>query len=306
MTATARSFPNPKCVVEGCPRYGQNMWRSSTYSLTTYNGTGMVKIVCFSCRPDKPHSWHYAYQAPGGEVAENLGEGRGRGGRYRWRDSATGKMCETKSGHANAMAAPETRKRLSKAQKRIWKNSTYRECRIESIRKCNQNPKRREKISAAMQLRVQDPHYIEQQRQLTLASWQDPKIARRRIEGTKKALADPEVKKRQSESAKRQWAQRKVILKTALDAAATSLPADWMEKQMTWWIAGMALKQKEDYMSNKELAARLDGLIRCPYGKRIANGQRESTSWLEFFRERAGEVFANRIRNWVNKPGIEK
>lgn len=296
----ALSFPNPKCELEGCPRRGQNMWRSTAYSLALNNGSGMVEIITFSCRPDKPHSRHYAYRTSDGEVAENLGAGRGCAGRYRWRDSATGEMHETKSGHADAMASPELRKRLGALVKRRWKNPAYRGRMTEIIRKQNQYPQRREKISAAMQLRAQDPDYIEQQRQRTLASWQDPKIARRRIKGTKKAMADPEVKKRvkkqQSEASLAMWARRTATQKALLDAAKTSLPADWKKKRRTWWIAGMMLLQQEDYMSNEEVAVRLDELIRCPYG----------ATWLGYFTDRAGVVFVNRIRNWVHRPGLEK
>lgn len=88
---------------------------------------------------------------------------------------------------------------------------------------------------------------------------------------------------------------------------ASLLPTDWKEKPETWWFVGLMLLQ-EDQILNRDLGLRLDkqGLVRCPYGERTAAGKRESTTWVAFFAERRGWVWVNEVRNWVNKPGLEK
>lgn len=73
-------------------------------------------------------------------------------------------------------------------------------------------------------------------------------------------------------------------------------PADWNEKPIEWRIIGSELLAK-GYMSNEELAARLDAsrILTCPshYGE----------NWKSAVKEESCVKFINRIRGWVKRPG---
>jgi hypothetical protein len=103
----------------------------------------------------------------------------------------------------------------------------------------------------------------------------------------------PERRKSLSEWATGLWAKR----------AASSLPADYIAKPTIWSIVGLQFLGQR-YVANKNVASRLDeGGVSCPYGQRRPGGNRDKTTWLTFSQTRAGEVFFNRIRKWLGKPG---
>lgn len=82
-----RSFPVPKCHLEGCPRHGLTMERSAVLNLSTRDG-GKCQIAMYRCRASKPHTEYRVL--PQGEVAMRLGLGR-----YSWTESATASTVET-------------------------------------------------------------------------------------------------------------------------------------------------------------------------------------------------------------------
>jgi hypothetical protein len=84
-----------------------------------------------------------------------------------------------------------------------------------------------------------------------------------------------------------------------LERLAVRHPADWKDKTIRWRIVDTELLS-EDYLSNKQLAARLDAskILKCPYAE----------TWLAAATDSGNRgfiLFIGKIRKWVNKPGKE-
>jgi hypothetical protein len=73
-------------------------------------------------------------------------------------------------------------------------------------------------------------------------------------------------------------------------------PADWNRKSARWRIIGTELLSQQGYMSNRELAARLDKAgVKCPYGP----------TWVGSVNLRTFLVLMSAVRKWVHRPGKE-
>jgi hypothetical protein len=74
-------------------------------------------------------------------------------------------------------------------------------------------------------------------------------------------------------------------------------PADWDEKPIEWRIIGTELLSRESYMSNEELAGRLDTsrIKMCPY----------AATWSIALARSDGAAIklVSKVRKWVNRPG---
>jgi hypothetical protein len=80
----------------------------------------------------------------------------------------------------------------------------------------------------------------------------------------------------------------------ALRAAAWR-PKDWLDKPIEHRIIGNELLSQPGYMSNEDLARRLDGarLLTCPY----------DGTWGESIERVDFKKFIQKIRKWVHRPG---
>ncbi len=89
--------------------------------------------------------------------------------------------------------------------------------------------------------------------------------------------------------------QDKYVTKQRELLAAAWRPDDWWEKPIDWRIIGTELLSRPGYMSNGELAERLDDgrLCRCPYGD----------TWVESIEVPACKKLINKVRKWVDRPG---
>lgn len=92
----------------------------------------------------------------------------------------------------------------------------------------------------------------------------------------------------EAEQAKNREKQRKM-------RARAWRPPDWNDKPIEWRIIGTELLSQQEYMSNRELAGRLDGsrILTCPYGE----------NWIESVSEKAFVKLITQIRAWVKRPG---
>jgi hypothetical protein len=85
-------------------------------------------------------------------------------------------------------------------------------------------------------------------------------------------------------------------LREELAALRAARPDDWDDVPIEWRIIGGELLSRRVYMSNEELAERLDGsrILRCPY----------ATDWKTAL-SRPGRAanFISEVRAWVNRPG---
>jgi hypothetical protein len=133
----------------------------------------------------------------------------------------------------------------------------------------------------------------------------DPVRAEHWINSLTVAANKPETKAAKSASMKKRMAEKKAELEKLQAAARRAqltaiLPDDWANKPLLYRIIATELFLKE-YMSNKELAERLDTVrLHCPYGD----------TWLHALvgskkqeaRKRAVNVI-NEIRKWARRPG---
>ena len=85
-------------------------------------------------------------------------------------------------------------------------------------------------------------------------------------------------------------------LREELAALRAARPDDWDDAPIEWRIIGGELLSRKVYMSNDELAERLDGsrILRCPY----ANDWKTAVS-----RPGRAANFISEVRAWVNRPG---
>jgi DNA-directed RNA polymerase specialized sigma24 family protein len=85
-------------------------------------------------------------------------------------------------------------------------------------------------------------------------------------------------------------------LREELAALRSARPDDWDDVPIEWRIVGGELLSRKEYMSNEELAERLDGsrILRCPY----------ATNWkTALTRPSRAANFISEVRAWVNRPG---
>ena len=105
-------------------------------------------------------------------------------------------------------------------------------------------------------------------------------------------------------AAKRQrdFRARQLARLQELERIAAQYPPDWTLRSIDWRIVGMELLSEEEYISNEELAERLDRsrLLQCPYAETWKQAERARDS-----KGRDFMVYVNRIRKWVGKPGKE-
>ena len=97
-----------------------------------------------------------------------------------------------------------------------------------------------------------------------------------------------------SDYTKRMYANKKAHL-AELERSAAKHPADWFDKPIDWRIVGTELLLSQSYMSNEELAERLDGarITKSPYSPDGKSSLR-TKGFVEFIRK---------IRIWVRRPG---
>jgi hypothetical protein len=74
-------------------------------------------------------------------------------------------------------------------------------------------------------------------------------------------------------------------------------PEDWYDKPILWRIIGTELLSSVEYLSNREIVARLDGsgILKCPY----------AATWKDSLNKRAFVASMQRVRKWVHRPGKE-
>jgi len=77
-------------------------------------------------------------------------------------------------------------------------------------------------------------------------------------------------------------------------------PTDWWDVPETKRIVASVLR-REPGILNREAVLRLDEFAKCPY--RLNDSR---LTWTEYAKSRAGEVFFNRVRNWLKEaPGYK-
>lgn len=124
----------PHCAKADCPQRGRKMYLLRSRAFQTKDGTGKTTITYFQCRPRSAQS-HYAYQGPAGEEAIRvLPDGQigvegqdyygGRGGYFRFTDSATSQIVETKFGEN-----PDGVRHVGEAAEAAWKDRVHRKLR---------------------------------------------------------------------------------------------------------------------------------------------------------------------------------
>lgn len=242
---------------------------------------------------------------------------------------------ERRKRHSNAikrsLAAPEIRRRKSEASKRSWADPVVRERRINGLKRSLADPAVRRRRSESTKRFYADPVVRRRAGDRMRNLLADPTIRRRMSEGLKRmladpvkrqrhcdalrhALADPEVRRRQTEGIKRSWvnadarrkqtsernkkvwAERKATLAAAeINLASAWRPTDWGKRPFEWRTIGTELLSRAGYMSNRELATRLDSsrIITCPYDK----------TWCAAIGRKECSMFIRRIRRWVHRPG---
>jgi len=223
MAANPQFLPEREtCDRKACPRYGLNLWRSSIreWDIKGSGGNRKTTIVTYSCRPPRPHLWHYEdhgphgepvqYVDPDGKVVQDVENRRGKHLSIRYTDSVTGEIVETESSHARVMKTERVRKAISRGVKHFRQTNPEQAAEIDkALVDYVQSQDGRATISASMTKRAKDPAYIDQQRETTLGNWKNLQVARKRIRGTRKALAKPDVKERQVNGLKSAWARKK-------------------------------------------------------------------------------------------------
>jgi hypothetical protein len=103
-----------------------------------------------------------------------------------------------------------------------------------------------------------------------------------------KYRARPENKKKALALNRNHRARIRVLLQAA------KRPVDWHKRPVAWRLIATELLL-QDYLSNNELAQRLDSsnILRCPY---------EST-WRASVESKGFAEFIRRIRSWIGRPG---
>jgi hypothetical protein len=105
-------------------------------------------------------------------------------------------------------------------------------------------------------------------------------------------VTNPLRRQQVSQQSKEMWTTRKTAL------AAAQRPTGWDAKPIEWRIIGTELLLEVGYLSNKQLAARLDEskILRCPYADtwRAAAADENNRGFV---------LFISKVRKWVNKPG---
>lgn len=83
-----------------------------------------------------------------------------------------------------------------------------------------------------------------------------------------------------------------------LGIRASQRPTDWDDRAIDWRIVATELLLKNGYLSNKNLADRLDAskILKCPYADtwRAAAADENNRGFV---------LFIGRVRKWVNRPG---
>ncbi len=205
-------------------------------------------------------------------------------------------------------ATPEEFKRKSQTMKRIWADPNERRRRGKAISRGLLRPDVRTANSERNKRRWADQEMRKQASESMKRTHADPEMRKRISEGTRKALSDPAVRERIGMASKRAWAkdptrrQRHGELTRRMweehrSKLAAALPTDWRDKSPLWWIIGIELLS-QDYMSNSELAGRLDAsnILKCPYGQ-------SGGTWKSSVNQKACSEFIRKIRVWVGKSG---
>jgi hypothetical protein len=191
---------------------------------------------------------------------------------------------------------PERHARIVGAIRDSWDDPEKRERHIQGIRLSAARPEVQAKKSASMKRTLATPGARERAIAAHRGQWDDPEKRKALGLALKRALADPEVKERKSKAMKQAWLTR--------DREAAS--EFWRQ-----WHAGRKEKlvEAERILAERHIAdwetMKDDYKIACAY-LLVAPGtvsNRELAKVMGRDMDRAFEVFANRVRNRVGKPG---
>jgi hypothetical protein len=209
------------------------------------------------------------------------------------------------AGMESAWADPETRKRIEGAIRDSWDDPEKRARHIQGIRLSAARPEVQAKKSASLKRTMGTPEYRERAKEARKGQWDDPKKRAAMIASLKETNSKPEVKEKRSAGVKKMWVTRDRVVTSQFfrefhaqrkaKLAEAWRPDDWREKPLEWRIIGNELLSRPGYMSNVELAKRLDQARAsfCPYGE----------TWLESVALQECVKFINKIRKWVQRPG---
>ncbi len=144
--------------------------------------------------------------------------------KYGRQDIGTGILLNRKS--QSEPHSPEGLKKISKSQKKLWQDPTYRKKCLDSInlirqypeyrKKCSerhkklwQDPEFRKRLSNTHKKQWQDPEHRKKCSETHQKLWMDPERRKKRSEISQKLWQDPERKKKMSEAVKQSWIRRK-------------------------------------------------------------------------------------------------
>ena len=147
-------------------------------------------------------------------------------------------------------------------------------------------PERRQQHSEDVRNHWANPERRKSHEEANKQAW-TPERRQRRSEDMRLMLAKATPAERKARVA---GLERRRLEEAAIIRRAKAMPADWNDRPIEWRIIGAELLSQDDYMTNKELAARLDRsrIITCPYGKQ--------TTWTAAVGGRAFTMAMNRLR----------